>query len=596
MEHFQQSKNNLASTLSEIKNIDSTSFPEYKIAVLRNITLESIKPFIELNLLRMGLKPVFYFADFNNIHQEALNPQSEFYNFKPDTTILAIKKEIAYHDLSYKHASLSLEESQSIQDLVISDFTQICQAINQNSSTSILIHNFESPTAPSLGILDYQLENAQLNLIRSINIELARLAKKLDNCFIVDLDLLQSRIGAAHFYDKRYWHIGKAPYSKDAYPSLANEYCKIIRALKGKAKKCLILDLDNTLWGGIIGEDGINKIGIGDSFPGSAFKEFQYAILNLYNRGVILGVCSKNNIEDAMEVFEKHPDMVLRAEHFSIIKANWNDKASNIRSIAKEINIGLDSIVFIDDSDFETELVRNEIPEVTTIKLTKDPTQYAPFLNEIGLFDTLTFSEEDKKRNQMYRAESLRNNLKNEAPDLNNYLKSLNMEVVIEYGNEYSIPRISQLTQRSNQFNLTTLRYSEDDIRSLVQNENSDVLTVQLNDKFGNSGISGVAIISYENESANIESFLMSCRIIGRGAEDVLIDTVIKVIKDKGHKSIFAKYIKSAKNQQVQDFYVKRGFDVHNHEEQSTVYKFNQEANHKLNIDHFKDIHFAKEN
>src|SRR5208283_1351889 len=242
--------------------------------------------------------------------------------------------------------------------------TSVLNEIRKNTNAMILLNNFEIPVFTSLGICDYQDRNGQVNILRKLNDNLLDIIKNYSGSYIVDMDLLKSTIGYLHFNDNRYWHIGKAPLTVEASKLIAKEYMKFIRALKGTGKKCLVLDCDNTLWGGIIGEDGMHKIEIGNTYPGSAYREFQQAILNLYNRGVMLSICSKNNERDVLDVIESHPDMVLRREHFVSINVNWNDKVKNLMEIATELNIGLASLVFIDDSDFEIECIRKMLPEI----------------------------------------------------------------------------------------------------------------------------------------------------------------------------------------------------------------------------------------
>jgi FkbH-like protein len=426
----------------------------------------------------------------------------------------------------------------------------------------ILIHNFEVPIHPCYGVYDYQKRFNQVNTIRNINLQLVELVNSYDNCFIVDLDLMQSYVGYRDFIDTRYWHIGKAPYSREALMLIAKEYMKFARASLGRNRKCLVIDCDNTLWGGIIGEDGIDGIKLGRTYPGSAYLEFQQSILDLYNRGVILAISSKNNKDDVLEVLNNHPDMALNEEHFAIIKADWNDKVSNIKEIAEDLNIGLDSMVFVDDSDFETNMVNEYLPEVKVVTLPKDPTVYRDTLNSYGLFDSLVVSEEDGKRGKMYKTELGRKRLKSESINLESYFASLEMEIVIGNPDSFLIPRVAQLTQRTNQFNLTTKRYLEADVESFVKSDNHEVKYLKLKDRFGDMGLVGVAILEYKDYTALIDSFLMSCRIIGRCVEDVLLRYCIECALEKGMQKIYGYYLKTKKNSQVSDFYQKRGFEV----------------------------------
>jgi FkbH-like protein len=381
------------------------------------------------------------------------------------------------------------------------------------------------------------------------------------NSYFVDLNLCLSRIGAQNFYDLRYWHIGRAPYRREALREIAFEDFKFIRPLKGKNKKCLVVDCDNSLWGGIIGEDGLSGIKLGKTYPGSSYYELQQEIVNLNNRGIIIAICSKNNEPDVWEVFQKHPDMVLSKEHIATSQINWEDKATNLCKIADDLNIGLESIVFMDDSEFEINLIRKMLPEVETLHLPKDKAvQYRDILASCGLFDTLTVSEEDKKRGAMYNAEEKRKKLQREITDLESYYKSLEMVVEIRRADDYSIPRIAQLTQKTNQFNCTTRRYSEADISELARSENADVISLRLKDRFGDSGTVGVCILRYASGQATIDTLLLSCRVLGRGVDEALLVQSLKLAKSRGNRVAIGEYFETKKNHQVKNFYAEHGF------------------------------------
>ena len=564
-------------------------FKPLKIAVVRNITLESIEPYLTYFIQSIGFKPTYYFSLYDDAIQQIHDSNSPLYQFKPDIIIMAIKLESLCPDLFNNFCALSDKKREQTQMFIQQYFEQLFSSLKKNTSAPVLFNNFETPTAPSFGIYDSQSLNHQQYTIKKLNILLVELIQTHSHIYLVDVDLLQHRIGSQHYYDLRYWYIGKAPYSKLAYPLLAKEYSKYCRALFGKNKKCLILDLDNTLWGGIIGEDGINKIQLGHAYPGSAFVDFQKAILTLYYRGVILAICSKNNLTDVMPVLNEHPDMVLRLKHFSVMKINWNNKVDNIREIAQEINIGLDSLVFIDDSDFEINFVKELLPEVTSIKLSKDPAQYAYFLMNFGLFDTLLYSEEDKNRTIMYRAEASRNQLKSSFDNIENYYRSLSIQVEIKRADEYSLSRISQLTQRSNQFNLTTQRYTESQLKEKMHSLQSDVFYLTVSDRFGKHGLVGVAIIDYHEgrKTAYINTFLLSCRVISYNVENVLLKTILDTCRSKGIQEVIGEYIQTDKNNLVKNFYTERYFQVESSADNRTVYKYDLRDNHNIVPNYF---------
>ena len=372
---------------------------------------------------------------------------------------------------------------------------------------------------------------------------------------------------------------------------IAIEHLKIIKSLYGKTKKCLVVDCDNTLWGGIIGEDGIENIKIGNTYPGNMYLDFQRKILNLLNKGVILAVCSKNNENDVLDVLENHPDMLLRKKHFSCVYANWNNKAENIKNISLDLNIGLDSIVFVDDSDFEANLVKEQLKEVTVISLPKETFKYAETIETCGLFDKLQYTSEDKKRGDLYRINVDRDKYKTAFSDLHSYYQSLEMKIEIEHVDEFSVSRASQLTQRTNQFNLTTRRYSNDDIMHFMNSENYEVLLLKLTDKFGEMGIVGLQILNYENtEKAIIDSFMMSCRIIGRGVENVFLKIGIDECFRKNYNKIEGNYIKSKKNELAAGFYLNNGFEKVSADGNVFVYTLNNSEQLIPFTNYFKEI------
>lgn len=551
-----------------------------KIAFLRNITIDQIVLYTKYYCLKEKLFPNVYVADYDNVLPEVLSGASRLYAHKPEIIVVSLYKESLTKQLSSVFTGINEEELTREMERVLQHFELVLTNIRKVTSATVLVHNFEMPVSPAMGIFDYQNNEGQVSTFRRLNQALCECVKRFSSCYIVDIDILQSREGYARFFDSRYWHIGRSPYSREGTRLIAAEYIKYIRALKGKNKKCLVLDCDNTLWGGIIGEDGINNIKIGPNYPGSAFQAFQQSILNMYNRGVMLAICSKNNENDVLAVLENHPDMILRQKHFVSMKINWQNKAENLKQIAKEINIGVDSLVFIDDNPFEIELVNALLPEVSTILLPKDPSGYRDIIESCGLFDSLIFSEEDTKRNDMYQAELVRKKIASEMSHLNivDYYSYLEMEAYTAFADDFSIPRISQLTMRTNQFNLTTKRYSEDDIRKFSADENMDVICLKLSDRFGDMGIIGAAVLEYEGETCTIDSFLMSCRAIGRGVEDVLLKECENLARHRGKKRIVGIFFRTEKNKIVETFLPEHGFKLLSNDGNAFLYFRNTEV------------------
>lgn len=536
--------------------------PKLDISILRNVVVEGMIPYLRFLAYEMGLRAEIRMGDYDNLVQESLSGANGILKKDTDCILLFNKLEGVSWSLARNFASLGKEEIQNKVRDIHETITHVLGGIRNQTNGMILWCGFELPLFPSLGIWDGQIASSQSEIITELNNFLRSSLHTIPNAYYVDLNLCLARVGGQAFYDDRYWHIGRAPYSREGLAEIASETFKYIRAGKGKNKKCLVLDCDNVLWGGIIGEDGLAGIKLSKVYPGSPYTEFQQEVLNLYSRGIILALCSKNNEKDVWEVFRTHPDMVLKENHIAAAEINWEDKATNLRRIAATLNIGLESMVFMDDSEFEVNLVRGAIPEITVVHLPKDRSvEYRTILASCGLFDTLALSAEDRERGDMYRLEALRKKMQNEAPDLETYLRSLEMVAEVKLVDDYTLPRVAQLTQKTNQFNLTTRRYSEADIKAFMHTEEVDVLTLRLSDKFGDSGLVGVCILKYNEQTALIDTLLLSCRVLGRGVEDVFIAQAFKLARQRNCESVIAEYYQTAKNEQVKNFYPRQGFE-----------------------------------
>jgi len=579
-----------------LNHADLTQLPELNIFILRNIILEPIEPYIKYLGYKSGFNTKVNIGEYDNIFQEAVDGQNKLLNEETNFVLVFSKLETLSMDLSMNYVALNSDEIKTEVNRIEEYIKNVISGIRRQTKAVILWHGFELPVYPALGILESSSSSGQLDVIKGLNNFLRSYLKSHDNAFYVDLNLCQMRLGFNQYYDHRFWHIGRAPYTRQALCEIATEDFKYIRALKGKTKKCLVLDCDNILWGGIIGEDGLAEIKLGHTYPGSAYYEFQKELLNLYNRGVLLALCSKNNEDDVWDVFRNHPYMILKEENIAASRINWQDKAANLKQIAADLNIGLDSLIFVDDSDFEVDLVRKTLPEVEVIHMPQNRlTDYRNILLSFGLFDTLTFSTEDKNRTEMYKAEAARKTLHFNAIDMKSYLKSLEMEVDINFSDEFSIPRIAQLTQKTNQFNLTTRRYSEADIKNLADSDKSDVIYLKLRDRFGDSGIVGVIILRYENNKSLFDTFLLSCRVLGRGIEDIFLAQAIELAKKQGCDIAIGEYYKTAKNNQVREFYKKRGFEELEGNKNNVQFLFQYKLN-ALEIEFNSDEIFKKIN
>ena len=532
-----------------------------KFGILGNITVDNYIPLLKYLLLKESIQADIVQGAYDIVMQAVLDLDSSISKFQPDILIVFLNIELVSPNLFQRFLELTPNEINNEKEYLLAYVHRFFEANQANIHSKVIFHLFELPTSPAFDIYEIQNGNGQRALINQINIEIIELSKSFKDIYFIDLNIIRERLGCENYLDKRYWYIGRAPFTIEAAKGLTIEQFKIVNSLYGKTKKCLVVDCDNTLWGGVIGEDGLANIRIGKSYPGNMYLDFQRQILNLYNKGIILAINSKNNESDVLEVLDNHPEMLLKRKHFACIYANWNNKAENIQNISMDLNIGIDSIVFVDDSEFECNFVKETLPRVTVIHLPLEVFNYAETISNCGCFDKIQYTDEDKIRGDLYRVEVERKKFQNSFSDLDAFYKSLEMKIVIKSVDEFSLSRVSQLTQRTNQFNLTTTRYSDDEIRSFMHSDNYDVLLLKLKDKFGDMGIVGVQILDYTipNE-ARIDTFLLSCRVIGRGVERVFLRKGIERCIERDCKNIFSSYIPTKKNLLVADFYVSNGF------------------------------------
>lgn len=553
---------------NEIENMD------YKIALLSNIIVSPAKNIIEYFLRLKNINADVTIGNYNNIIQDT----TQLNNF--DATLIFWELANIVDGLQYKADNMNEVDISLFLDQTKKD---IFYVLNNLQSTPLVLFNKFSTLVFNSSFLR---ENKFDLICKELNVFLEK--QSFPNLILIDINKIISSIGITKSIDLRYFYSSKSLYSIEFYKAYSLFILPTMLSIKGKSKKALILDCDNTLWKGILGEDGSENIKMSSkSFEGIVFEEVQNIALTLAKQGVIIGLCSKNNFADIQKVLETHPDITLKDEFIIIKKINWLDKASNIRAISKELNIGLDSIVFIDDSDFEIELIKDQLPTVTVIHVPKKLSQYPSLLREaFSLFFNLSTSSDDYKRLQDYKNQTKREEEKDNFSNIEEYLKSLQIEIYLFQNNTKHIPRIAQLTQKTNQFNLTTKRYTEIDIHEFMKK--GLVLSAEVKDKFGENGLTAVLIVTFENEIAIINSFLMSCRIIGRNIEFSIFDNLINILTDAGIKICKAKYIKTIKNEQVSNFYDNLGF--------SSLDSTSEYKEYKLAIDKysFKNITYIR--
>lgn len=564
--------------IAELLRRDRGQCPaDLRVAVLRNVTVESIEPYFCFEALRAGIHATMSFGQYDDVMGDAVGGGLERIcgDGTADVVVIFTRLEGLSWKLSRNFGGLAPREIDDEVDRLRRYFADVIAGVRRQSNAPVLWVGIEPPLYPAMGVSDALAEYGQVETIHRINGALKDALRADRAGLYVDITTCMLRTGGAQFYDDRFWHLSRAPYSRVGSREIAQELVRSIRAAKGWNKKCLVLDCDNTLWGGVVGEDGISGIALSRQHPGSAYFEFQHDVASLGGRGVILALCSKNNEADVLHAFDVHPDMVLRRSSFASWRINWQDKASNLREIAAELNIGLDSMVFLDDSPFEIELVRRALPEVTAIQLPRGaPSVYRRRLAELGLFDCLARSEEDASRARYYRQNTERRKARAECSDMGEYLRSLAMEVELGLADEFVTPRVAQQTQKTNQFNLTTRRYSELEIANLASSQAADVVWLRLTDRFGDSGIVGTCIVVYDGKVSTIDTFLLSCRALGRGVERAFLAMVVRRARSRGAERIRGAYLPTSKNGQVAEFYSEAGFQKEPQESGSTAHWF----------------------
>ena len=527
-----------------------------RFALLGDCATQLLATAIRGYALEMNLPLRVFEADYDQIDAQLMDTGSEFYAFAPETVLLYRCTEKLYE----RFVRTPLDARAAFAETEIEKIRAEWARVQHGTKADILFFAFLPMDDGVFGSYALREGSAFPYQLLKLNYLLAEAAREAGNVRLIDLEPIRAHMGYDAFHDPKLYAIAKIPISTQALPAVASRVVDAILARKGRFHKCAIVDLDNTLWGGVIGDDGLEGIQIGELGQGHAFTEFQTWLKELKNRGVMLAVCSKNDEANAKEPFLRHPEMVLKLDDFSAFVANWEDKASNIRRIQKELNIGLDSMVFFDDNPFERNLVRTMLPEVEVPELPEDPAEYTAFARMQNLFDTNSYSDEDRVRTERYLAEKSRTELSAGIDNYDDYLKALGMKAVCAPFDAFHIPRIAQLTQRSNQFNLRTVRYSEQEIEEIAANPRYVTRYYTLRDRFGEHGLIAVVILEKRENELFVNEWLMSCRVLKRGMEQFIADSILRAAREAGVARVVGEYIPTPKNAMVKDLYASMGF------------------------------------
>jgi FkbH-like protein len=542
---------------------------EINIAILGGSTTDEIKNILELFLLKNGFLPNFYQSEYNKFYEDAVFENELLDTFKPNiilvhTSIVNITRFPKFNE--------QVDEIDYLLSLQLNKFKSIWSSLAKYNC-AIIQNNFDLPLNRSLGSLDSYDIHGKTLFVNKLNLEFSKNAMEIKNLYLNDINYLSASIGIKSWFDRNLWHSAKYAMSFDAIPLYAQQVVSIINAITGNVKKCLVLDLDNTCWGGVIGDDSLDGISLGnETAQGESFMYFQTYAKELKDRGVLLAVSSKNEHDLAKEGFT-HPDSVLKFEDFTIFKANWEPKSENIKSIASEINIGLDSLVFIDDNAVEREIVSSQLPMVNVPNVGNDVMDFVDHIEKNGFFEIVALSDDDVKRNKFYQDNSIRAAEQSQFESYNDFLKSLYMIAEIKSFLPIYLDRITQLINKTNQFNLTTKRYNIGEVEAVTDGDKYIKLYGKLADKFGDNGLISILIGEIKDQSCHIDLWLMSCRVLKRNMELAMLDSLVLECQKKGLDSIVGYYYKTPKNSMVAKFYELLGFNLKESNGEDTIWE-----------------------
>ena len=535
-----------------------------RIGFVHTYTSELLDPWLALAGAVQGIDVQAYHAPYGLALAEAA-PDSSLVNYAPHITALLLRREDLHPELARPITGLGVEGQERLRGEAMQRVQELVSLFREHRVGHLLVTFLPPPAGPTLGLYDAQSgisENAWWATFKTEFGEWMR--TRVPSSLFLDLDEVLLQVGRAEFFDRRFWYSARFPFGPGAARELGRRIVAVGVALLTPKAKVLVLDADNTLWGGIVGEDGLHGIKLGPDYPGNVFVDFQRRILDFQQRGLILALCSKNNPADVDEVLNQHAHQVLRDEHFAARRVNWLPKADNLISLAKELNLGLDSFILVDDSDHECAAVRHALPEVEVVQVPSRPTEIITCLDQVARLEILSLTGEDLAKTEMYAQDRRRREAMGHAvgAPAGDYLSGLGMKMSIRIDAVANVPRLAQLTQKTNQFNLTTRRYDEAQMHAFLRDEDWWVVDFSLSDVFGDSGVVGLALVHLQSaKTARIDSFLMSCRVIGRKAESAFAHSLLRRLTEQGIDEVIAEYLPSAKNDLVRRFLPDLGFE-----------------------------------
>jgi len=551
----------LARVIEKLRAADCSLAPltPYRLAILSNATTEFLPSVLTATGARHGLDLECMAAGYGQVMQESLDPSSWLNTFGSQAVLIAVD----WRGIPLRFSPGNAADADATTAEALRYLGDVVAGIQRNTRAICILQTLAAPPERLFGSLDRSLPGAPRQVIDTVNAGIAELARQ-SRCVLLDVAGLAETVGLANWHSPAEWNMAKLPFAQTYLPLYAEHVCRVVAAAGGKSRRCLVLDLDNTLWGGVIGDDGLQGIRVaqGDA-EGEAYLDFQRYALSLRERGIVLAVSSKNDDTTARLPFRDHAEMILREEHFAVFQANWNDKVSNLQAIAEELALGIDALVFADDNPFERELVRRNLPQVAVPEMPAEPSLYARTLSAAGYFEAGVFSAEDLQRASYYDGNARRAALQKRSGDIRDYLASLEMEIVFQPFDETGRARITQLINKSNQFNLTTRRYTEAEVAQIESDADCFTLQIRLADKLGDNGMISAIICREAADTWEIDTWLMSCRVLGRCVEQMVLRELTCRAAMRKIRRLVGVYRPTGRNKLVEEHYAKLGFTLH---------------------------------
>ena len=535
----------------------NTALP-LRVALAGSGALQHVPEMLTAACAQHGLATEWYLTPYEQGCQAILDPRSGLYQFAPRLTFVMLDAATVLSPLASAPARGRAAASRA--RAAVRRILDLAQRIVQGTKGVVVLHTLEVPTASPLGILETKQEFGWHALIRTVNQRLIADTRQIAGVFVFDFEGFLGRIGKEAAHDDRLYYLADMRLAPAVWQRLGQEYARYALALAGRAKKCIVLDLDQTLWGGVVGEDGFEGIQLGATAPGNAFVAFQRGLLALSERGMLLAINSRNNPDEALRVLREHPAMVLREERFAAIVINWDDKAQNLRRIAQELQLGLDSLLYLDDDPAQRWLVRRQLPQVTVVDLPDDPAHYARTLDTLVGLDALQLTAEDRRRAGDYAAGRRRREVRRRSDSMEEFLAQLEVRVRLRPVDAFARPRVAQLTQRTNQFNFTTERMSEDDVARWAARPDHELLVIEVADRFGDQGICGALGLVRGERAWDVVWWLLSCRVLGKGVEQAVLGALVERAHGAGAQRLRCCYVPTEKNLPARKFLEQAGF------------------------------------